>query len=132
MTNENLKLEITEQIAKSRLFNNSLWSIKYFEGINRRDRASLEGLRKKINRDYKFNSTITFAIAILLMAGSLLRYFDLIDFVNMNKAGLLILFAFVFATNTFKLNEIKVKLDNHIFLLRMLEKIETKTDPTKS
>jgi len=124
MTNDTLKQEIVEQISRSSLFSNNLWSIKYFEGINRRDRATLESLRKKINKDYKFNSYITAAIAVTLMVFSILRYFDFINFIDMNKAGIYILFLFMFATNAFKLYGIKVKLENHMFLLKLLEKIE--------
>ena len=123
MNMEELKIDIREQISKINLAFTNYWGRLFLDGLLSEDLEKLDRLLKKTTKLFKFNIIVSIPLSALLTIFSMLKFFDFIDFGNMNKAGLAILFTVVFLTNTYRSYKVKVNLENKIYLLGLLDKI---------
>lgn len=121
---EEIKRDIKEQVSKVDQSFTNFWSGLYFEGLLSEDSDSLEKVLKKVKRIFIFNNIASIISSAILILFSMLKYFDIINLGNMDKAGLLILFTIVFLMNTYRYNKVKVNLENKIYLLKLLEKLD--------
>jgi len=120
---EEIKLDIKEQISKTNKAFINYWGGLFLEGLLSEDLEKLDRLLKKTTKLFKFNIILSIPLSALVTIFSMLKFFDFIDFGNMNKAGLAILFTVGSLTNTYRSYKIKVNLENKIYLLGLLDKI---------
>ena len=121
---EKLNKDISLQIENSKIPTKGSWSEDYREGLENKDIDALEILLKKIKKDCKIHQIFSISVSSLLTICSLLAYFSPLDFVDMNKIGVLIFIDFSYIVYTFRLLKLKMNLEHDIFLLRILEEIE--------
>ena len=126
MNMDEIKLDIRRQVAKTdNAFTNHL-GIIYRYGLLNEDTNSLYKHLKNINRFYNIYKVLAITFSALLIFISVPKYFNLIDLVDMNKAGLMILFTLVFMIETYRYYKLKINLENKIYLLKLLEIIDKK------
>jgi len=126
MNMDEIKLDIRRQVAKTdNAFTNHL-GIMYRDGLLIEDTNSLYKHLKNINRFYQIYKVLSITFSAFLIFISIPKYFNLIDLVDMNKAGLMILFTLVFIIETYRYYKLKVNLENKIYLLKLLEIIDRK------
>jgi len=126
MNMDEIKLDIIRQVAKTdNAFTNHL-GIMYRDGLLNEDTNSLYKHLKNINRFYQIYKVLSITFSAFLIFISVPKYFNLIDLVDMNKAGLMILFTLVFMIETYRYYKLKVNLENKIYLLKLLEIIDKK------
>ena len=124
MNPDEIKLEIKDRILKTdQTFITKLGN-ETVAGISGKDISSLEILLKKINRSFKFYKIGAIICSAILILFSILKYFDTITYFNMNKSGLFILLTIVFLITAFNYQKVKVNLENKIWLLKLLDRIE--------
>lgn len=123
---DEIKLEIKKQISKTNQAFTNCWGGLYFNGLLDDNIASLEKHLKLITRKFKIYNILSVILSTILIIFSMLKYFDIMNYVNMNKAGLVILFTIVFLINTYRFYKLKVNLENKIYLLNLLDKIDRK------
>lgn len=119
-----IKNDIRKQVAKTNQAFTSYWGWQYVNGLLDEDTSSLEKLLAMITRNfkiYKVGSIILSSIFIVLFIS---KYFSIINEINLNKTGSLTLCTLLFLVETYRSYRIKVNLENKIFLLRLLEKID--------
>lgn len=126
MNMDEIKLDIRRQVAKTdNAFTNHL-GIIHRDGLLNEDTNSLYKHLKNINRFYQIYKVLSITFSALLIFISVPKYFNLIDLVDMNKAGLMILFTLLFMIETYWYYKLKVNLENKIYLLKLLEIIDKK------
>ncbi|HYX07015.1 MAG TPA: hypothetical protein VE912_09820 [Bacteroidales bacterium] len=123
---EEIKQDIRSQIVSTnRKLNRSGLRLKN-QDLLTNDPEKLNHELKRITRWYKFSYVVAMALSIFLIIISLSHYFSLMNFGNMNKSGMLILFTIVFIMNTFRFHKVKIYLQHKIFLVKVLQKISFK------
>ncbi|HYW97421.1 MAG TPA: hypothetical protein VE870_17645 [Bacteroidales bacterium] len=120
-----LKHLIDEQINKTNASISGYWGRSYFNGFMSEDPAKLKAVLGKINRYYHFFYILSVTLSAFLITLSMLKYFGLTDFGNMDKSGLIILLTIAFIVNVYRFYKVKVNLEHKIFLLKVLENINT-------
>jgi hypothetical protein len=119
-----IKLDIKDKISKiNKSFVNS-FGRHNFDGLLGENIDSLEIILRKVTRSFKFYNLVSITFSGILILASILTYFKVIDFVNMNKAGLVIFFTMVFIINTFRYYKVKTNLEIKIYLLSLLERFD--------
>jgi hypothetical protein len=116
---EEIRQDIKDQIAKTELaFTN--------KDLLSEDIDTLSKVLKKTTRDFNIYKVMSIVISSALAVVSLLKCLDSIDSVNLNRAGILIIISISSLTQTFIYYKIKVNLENKIYLLGLLNKINRK------
>jgi len=124
MSMHEIKLEIRERISKTNQTFITKLGNETIVGISGNDIDKLKIILKKVTRSFKiFRFGAIFFVTILIVF-SMLKYFDYIGNWNMNKSGLYILFTLVFLVNAFQTYFVKINLENKIWLLELLNRIE--------
>ena len=95
-------------------------------GLLSEDLNKFDILLKLATRSFKFNITVSIQISGFVTIFSMLKLFDFIDFGNMNKAGLVILFTTGFLINTYRSYKVIVNLENKIYLFKLTDKLDRK------
>ena len=80
----------------------------------------LKGTPKKIKSNFRYFNILSLIFSGLFFIAALLKVFNLIDFVDFNKFGLIFMFTITSLTSTFRYYKIKVNLENKIYLLKLL------------
>jgi len=122
-----IKQNIMEQVEKINLsFANHLALM--FNGILSGNIEALDGVLKKVTRAFKFYYIIAMISAGFLIVISVLHIADADNSlnwnINLNKAGLVILFTIVFLLNAYRYYRIKVSIENKIYLQKLLNIID--------
>ena len=79
----------------------------------------------KTNRLYfKFYMVGAIILAGILLVISLLKTFNMLNNLDLNNGGLMILFTIVFGLNAFAYYKVKVNLENKIYLLKLLKSFD--------
>jgi len=84
----------------------------------------LEIILKKVTRNFKVYKIVAISFSTLLIVVSMLKFFNSLDWGNMNKAGLLITSTIIFIINANQHFKIKTNLENKIWLIRLLNRVE--------
>jgi hypothetical protein len=117
-----LNLKINEQILKTnKTFTNILGSL-YFKGLMSDDITSLENVLTKVNRNFKTFYVISIIMTLILVPISLLKYFELMDSIKMDKIGIALVSSFGIMFATYRYYKVKVNLEFKIFLLKIIQK----------
>jgi len=118
--NEIIK-DIEERILLiNEAFPNRLVSF-YSENFKSDDIESLEKILKRVSKSFIFYKICTIIFISILWIVSSLTFFRWSGLhLDLNKAGLLIICTLPFVTNTFWFFKQKVNLENKIYLLRLL------------
>lgn len=124
MNTGEIKLEIEDRISKTDQTFITTIGTETISGISGKDIASLEIVLKKVTRNFNIYRIVAIIFSTLLIVVSMLKYFDSIDHFNMNKAGIVILSAISFLLLAINHYKVKVNLENKIWLLRLLDRIE--------
>jgi hypothetical protein len=99
----------------------------FLNGLLSEELNKLDRLLKLALRSFKFNITVSIPVSAFVTIFSMLKQFDIIDFGNMNKAGFVILFMTgFFLINNYRSYKVKVILENKIYLLRLIDKLDRK------
>ena len=96
----------------------------YSENFKSDDIESLEKILKRVSKSFVFYKICTIFFISLLWIVSFLTFFIWSGLhLNLNKAGLFIICTLPFVTNTFWFFKLKVNVENKIYLLRLLERM---------
>src|ERR1035437_5767920 len=123
--NENeVKKEIRERILEiNETFPNRMVTF-YSENLKEGDIKSLEKILKRVSRSFMFSKIISIVLIVFLWIISFITYFKMSEsHIDMNKAGLLIICSLPLIINTYHFYKVKVNLENKIYLMRLLERI---------
>lgn len=88
------------------------------------DIGSLEGNLKKIGVYFKLYLIDAILLTAILFFISLLKTFKMLENLDLNNGGLMILFTIVFVLNAFAYYKFRVNLENKIYLLKLLKNID--------
>jgi len=119
-----VKLDIRKQVAKTNQAFTNYWGRQYVNGLLDEDTSSLERLLAMITRNFKIYKVGSIILSSILIALFISKYFSIINQINLNKSGTVTLCTLLFLVETYRSYKIKVNLENKIFLLRLLEKID--------
>lgn len=119
-----IKFDIRKQVEKTNQAFTNYWGRQYVNGLLDEDTSSLERLLAMVTRNFKIYKVGAITLASMLIVLYILKYFDIINAVNLNKSGSVTLCTLLFLVETYRSYRIKVNLENKIFLLRLLEKID--------
>ena len=123
-TNE-IKADIQQRIAIIDQSFSTFWGIFHHDEYVVQDISALNEELKKAKRLFLYFDTPSILLAAVLVIFTMLKFLKLIEFWNMNEAGILILFTVVFLVNRYRNYRIKVNLENKIYLLELMKKIGT-------
>ena len=124
MNVQEIKLDIKEQISKTNESFTNYWGRLFMDGLLSNDLDILSKLLKKITKYFKINVFVSIALSAIMIIFSIFVFFEFIDSGSMDKAGLAILFTVVFLTNLYSSYKVKTNLENKIYLLELLSKVE--------
>lgn len=110
-----LKLAAIEREFKSR------WGRHYFKGALGRDINALEQTHATVKVFYKLSSVVAKIFSLLLMGLVMVNILEFDLSIDLNRLGILIIFAFVFLINSYRTYKLMVNLEVKIFLLKLLE-----------
>ncbi|WP_320053792.1 hypothetical protein [uncultured Acetobacteroides sp.] len=123
---EYVKEDIRNQIQKTNRAFTNYWGKLQFEGLLSEDIDTLTAVLKKVTRGFQLYRVMAIVIASVLVVISLQKYFDMLESVDLNRAGVFIIMAIVFLQQVYINYKVKVNLENKIYLLELLKKIERK------
>jgi hypothetical protein len=122
---DEIKLDIETQIAKiNKVFHNYLGKL-FYDGLLDNEIETLEIVLKKITRQFNGYKIISIIAYVFLIAVSMLNFLDIIAFGKMSQIAPLIVIILSILKSTFTFYKLKVNLENKIYLLGLLAKIET-------
>jgi hypothetical protein len=119
-----IKLDIETQIAKTNKVFHNYWGKLFYDGLLDEDIESLERPLKKITRQFKGYKILSIVASAFLIIISMLNFFDIVAFGKMNHIAPLIVITLSTHTSTLIFYKLKVNLENKIYLLGLLAKIE--------
>ena len=122
-TNE-IKADIQQRIAIIDQSFSTFWGRFHHDEYVVQDISALNEELKKVKRLFLYFDTPSILLAAVLVIFTMLKFLKLIEFWNMNEAGILILFTVVFLVNRYRNYRIKVNLENKIYLLELMKKID--------
>lgn len=111
-----MKLTAIEIELKSR------WGRHYFKGALGRDIAVLEQTLATVRVFYRLSSVVAKIFSLLLMVLVMLNILEFDLSIDLNRLGILIIFAFAFLINSYRTYQLMVNLEFKIFLLKHLDK----------
>jgi len=111
-----MKLTAIERELKSR------WGRHYFKGALGRDINALEQTLATVRVFYKLSSVVAKVFSLLLMGLALLKVLEVDLPIDLNRLGILIIFALAFLINAYRTYQLMVNLEFKIFLLKHLDK----------
>jgi hypothetical protein len=123
MDSNEIKRNITAQIA---IVNRSFSKVGpiWIKDPMKEDIVSLERNLKTNTLYFKFYMVGAIILAGILFVISLLKTFKMLENLDLNNGGLMILFTIVFGLNAFAYYKVKVNLENKIYLLKLLKSID--------
>ena len=96
----------------------------YSENFKSDDIESLEKILKRVSKSFIFSKIISIVLMSILWILSSITFFKMCEsHIDMNKSGLLIISSLPFITNTFHFFKLKVNLEDKIYLLKLLKRI---------
>jgi len=123
MNTEEIKCDITDQLEKTNRFfgkvGRSLVKNPLPEDVD-----SIEIKLKWIRIYFKIYLIGAIILSGLLFVVSFFKSFEMLNSIDLNKYGLFIIFVIVFGINTLAYYKVKVELENKIYLLKLLNKID--------
>lgn len=123
MNTEEIKRDITDQIVKTNRSFGKLGRSGVIDPLLE-DIDSLEKKLKSIKVYFKIYLIGSILFSGLLFVISFLKGFEMLNSIDLNKYGLFILFVIVFGINTLAFYKVKVNLENKIYLIKLLNKID--------
>ena len=99
------------------------WGRHYFRGIIDSDTDILEQTLSTVKIIYKLSSILAKIFLLLLMGLVLLKMLEVDIPIDLNKLGVLIIFAFAFLINAYRTYKVLVNLEFKIFLLKILKEL---------
>lgn len=122
MNTVEIKQDIKDQIAKIDLsFGN--WQIFRLNELKLDNINLLEGSLRRMKRYFNFYMIGAVLLSVILLGLSFNKLFEIFDNIDLNKSGLTILLALAFSVNAFASYKLTVKLENKIYLLKLLNSI---------
>jgi hypothetical protein len=123
MKTEEIKRDIKDQIVKT---NRSFGKLGR-SGVIDPSLEDIDSLEKKLTIImvyFKIYLIGTIILSGLLFAVSFLKSFEMLNSIDLNKYVLFIIFVIVFEINTLAYYKLKVKYENKIYLLKLLNKFD--------
>ena len=124
MNTNQIRLEIQERISEIDETFPANFSKSFNDKAIDNDIDKLEKLLKKVKLLMKSNYVFLITIAVSLIAVLIKKNIDGIDRVSSLPIGILILLIASFIRGGFMVCQVKLNLENKIYLLKLLEKIE--------
>ncbi|HZK97123.1 MAG TPA: hypothetical protein VFC67_23180 [Prolixibacteraceae bacterium] len=127
MNSAEIKISIKDQIELTNQSFKNYWGKIWIKGVLANDTDLLEQILKSVTRTFKYSIAIAIPFSVILIVFSVLTILINNGFLNwnlkLNNGGLMVLFTIVFLINTYRNYKIKVNLENKIYLLKLLKKI---------
>jgi len=127
MISDEIKQNIQDQIDLTNLSFKNNWGKIWINGVLSNDIFELEQILKRVTSVFKISIVMAIPSSIILIGLSVLTILMNNGFLNwnfnLNNGGLLVLFTVVFLVNTYRNYNIKVNLENKIYLLKLLNSI---------
>jgi hypothetical protein len=126
---EDFKIDIETQISKT---NKEFYNFRgklIYEELSDDDIVTLETLLTKVSKNFKAYNRLSIVSTIFLIVLLFFVVFDILKLgkltININMLGLIIMTLSIIKS-TYTFYKVKVNLENKIFLLKLLYKIEMK------
>lgn len=123
METTQIKLDIEERISEIDHNLTNYWGRPFFKGILDDDIDSLEIILKMTLKWFSFSRIFAMFLLFIIYVLSLIAFFEIIKVVNLITYALLIICALPNLMNAYRFYQIKVNLENKIYLLRLLGKM---------
>ena len=127
MISDEIKQNIQDQIDLTNLSFKNNWGKIWINGVLSNDIFELEQILKRVTSVFKISIVMAIPSSIILIGLSVLTILMNNGFLNwnfnLNNGGLMVLFTVVFLVNTYRNYNIKVNLENKIYLLKLLNSI---------
>ncbi len=127
MNSAEIKIVIKDQVDITNHSFKNYWGKIWIYGVLSNDTDLLEQILSRVTRTFKYSIAIAIPFSVLSIVFSLLTVLINNGFLNwnlkLNNGGLMVLFTIVFLVNTYRNYKIKVNLENKIYLLKLLKKI---------
>ena len=96
----------------------------YSENLKEGEIETLEKILKRVSRSFIFSKIISIVLMSILWILSSITFFKMCEsHIDMNKSGLLIISSLPLIINTFHFFKLKVNLEDKIYLLKLLKRI---------
>ena len=102
----------------------SKWWLPGVSDIASRDIYTLEQTLKKTTKLFNYCRMIAIPLSVILFVFSIFKVVNLLDFINLNNGAVLIILTLSLLINTFLNYSLKLKIENKIYLLKLLGRIE--------
>jgi len=127
MNSDEIKIVIKDQIELTNQSFKDHWGKIWINGVLSTDTDMLEQILKRVTRSFRYSIALAIPFSAILIVFSVLTILisngSLNWNLNLNNGGLMVLFTIVFLVNSYRNYKIKVNLENKIYLLKLLNKI---------
>lgn len=127
MYSDEIKQNIQEQIDLTNLSFKNIWGKIWIDGVLSNDISLLENLLQRVTKVFRYSYVLAIPFSAILIVFSVITILINNGFLdwkfNLNNGGLMVLFTIVFLVNSYRNYKLKVNLENKIYLLKLLNKI---------
>jgi hypothetical protein len=123
MNSDLIKKNIEAQIVLNDQSFSKLWliGVRYPSSL---DIYTLEQNLKMATKIFNYSRMIAIPLSVILFFISIFKIVKMMDFINLNNSAVLIILTITLSINTFLNYRDKLKIENKIYLLKLLARIE--------
>jgi len=123
MNSDLIKQNIEAQIVLNDQSSSKLWLVG-LRNPSSRDIYTLEQNLKQATKVFYYSKMIAIPLAVILFVFSIFKVVNLLDVINLNNGAVLIILTLSLLLSTFLNYREKMKIENKIYLLKLLGRIE--------
>jgi|SRR5665647_907691 len=127
MNSDEIKIVLKDQVDITNQSFKNYWGKIWIKGVLANDTDLLEQILKRVTKTFKYSIALAIPLSVFSIVFSVLTILINNGFLNwnlhLNNGGLMVLFTISFLVNTYRNYKIKVNLENKIYLLKLLKKI---------
>ena len=123
MNSDLIKQNIEAQIVLNDQSFSKLWLVEDNDPLSR-DIYTLDQKLKRATKLFNYFRMIAIPLSVILFVFSVFKVVNMLDFVNLNYSAVLIIVTLSFILHTFLNYRVKLKIENKIYLLKLLGRIE--------
>ena len=123
MNSDLIKQDLEAQIALNDQSFSKLWLVDDNDALSR-DIYTLGQKLKRATKLFNYFRIIAIPLSVILFVFSVFKVVNVLDFISLNNSAVLIIVTLSFILNTFLNYRVKLKIENKIYLLKLLGRIE--------
>ena len=123
MNSDLIKQNIEAQIVLNDQSSSKLWLVG-LRNPSSRDIYTLEQNLKQATKLFYYSKMIAIPLTVILFVFSIFKVVNVLDVINLNNGAVLIILTLSLLLSTFLNYREKMKIENNIYLLKLLGRIE--------